>query len=912
MADFIVSPYAISFNSIKSALETYISTKSDVTTTWSDFYTAGAGQTILELDAAIGAFYAFHFIIGRRESYLSVAQNYSSILGAAQSLGYNASRGHNVYLNLIIKPTVTMSLAKWTVIGSYAEYDVVLWEPAIINAGVETTLKCVIGNSSVQAITITSADLQQFVFTSSLVTDDCRLILNSLEVPVSSELKDAVNDNYIMLSNSYGAVDVFYLNDGNYNYVANDVLYLHYIERNSLTFSSLSTGSFALDLADEVTSIEIVEDWCDKEGKEHIRACAGVYHETNNVVRARKDYVKFLLQNNNFLYDANDKDISAGLIALCYLKEENEQTGSLLSTEEKEEYYESITSICPDGVASIFIEDPIKIMLNLSINIWQNADETLPASISDVIESILSGYENKLESTLDLDQIEHDIVDQTGAKIARLDLGATDYDYQTAYKKYDLITTPKILIGTEEEEWTMYCQKINAKSGTQEPDWVNTPNVGDIIIDNNIVWQNTNKYASSSIAQWSANTVYDLYDDISVGYQTPSSSTSATEPLWGSTIIADGNITWNKLKQYYYPLQNRADLTGYALNEYVIMKDNLDAAVYYAQALTHKTDQQEPDWTALSETDEITDNGIIWALKYAGLELETSYSEGALVGVGVDDILYIYCAAMDLTSSEINPLDGTDRIYNEDNELLWYVVETYSNLKEWAPQTEFDLTTYCQGDNSFYQVVNTGGSTTGENINFKDEETNEWLTEVIDNNICWNLDSVTVAGELVNCTGTTWQASTAFSQAQILIIETEADSYVYQASYVNTETTSQNSIVYSACGIAGMTGSIEPSWDTDTVYDNNILWTKTINTGVLSWSALTAMKQGDIIATNSGNYIFTSILGTSSQSNPNWAGISNNIITDNNIVWQKLEDTTSFNLDWNEYLDLTYTYKIVG
>ena len=62
MADFIISPYAISFTNIKNSLQSYIQNKSDVTSTWKDFYTAGAGQTVLELDAAVAAFYAFHFI----------------------------------------------------------------------------------------------------------------------------------------------------------------------------------------------------------------------------------------------------------------------------------------------------------------------------------------------------------------------------------------------------------------------------------------------------------------------------------------------------------------------------------------------------------------------------------------------------------------------------------------------------------------------------------------------------------------------------------------------------------------------------------------------------------------------------------------------------------------------------------
>ena len=65
MADFIISPYAVSFNSIKTCLQQYIQNKANVT--WTDFYTSGAGETLVELNAAVAAFYAFHFIIGRRE-----------------------------------------------------------------------------------------------------------------------------------------------------------------------------------------------------------------------------------------------------------------------------------------------------------------------------------------------------------------------------------------------------------------------------------------------------------------------------------------------------------------------------------------------------------------------------------------------------------------------------------------------------------------------------------------------------------------------------------------------------------------------------------------------------------------------------------------------------------------------------
>ena len=60
MADFIISPYAISFTNIKNSLQSYIQNKSDVTSTWKDFYTAGATiRTVSFLAKVIALFMLF-------------------------------------------------------------------------------------------------------------------------------------------------------------------------------------------------------------------------------------------------------------------------------------------------------------------------------------------------------------------------------------------------------------------------------------------------------------------------------------------------------------------------------------------------------------------------------------------------------------------------------------------------------------------------------------------------------------------------------------------------------------------------------------------------------------------------------------------------------------------------------------
>ena len=109
MAEFIVSPYAISFDSIRNNLQDYISGKPNGEA-WKDFYASGTGETVVEIAAALGAFYAYQFIMGRREAFLSVAQNYSSAVGLAENLGYSVARGENLKLFLNIVPNQTIPL----------------------------------------------------------------------------------------------------------------------------------------------------------------------------------------------------------------------------------------------------------------------------------------------------------------------------------------------------------------------------------------------------------------------------------------------------------------------------------------------------------------------------------------------------------------------------------------------------------------------------------------------------------------------------------------------------------------------------------------------------------------------------------------------------------------------------------
>ena len=898
MADFIISPYAISFTNIKNSLQSYIQNKSDVTSTWKDFYTAGAGQTVLELDAAVAAFYAFHFIIGRRESFLTVAQNYNSVVGGALDKGYNCSRGHNVHIRIQIVPTKTQSLSKWSIVGSYGEYDVVLLEDAILNKGIATTIDCVIGNSSVQSVPIKTTDLQQFVFTAANTTDDVRLILTDREVPFSTELKDAVNDNYIMLTNPYGSVDVFYLNNGNYKYTVADTLNLQFIERNNITFGAISKSTLVIDVASQVDDIILIEDRLDVEDKEHIRLAAPIYHETNNVVRARKDYVKFLKENNALIIDANDKDLNPGLIALTYLKKYDSEAGtSLLTAQEKQDYVKFMMSICPDGVAKAFIEDPVRVVRSLAITLWQKSNENIQATIEDDIDNILDTYRDRLAPVLDLNQIEHDIEQLPGVKIARVDLGASEYENNKKYKLYDVVTVPKILVGTEYQTWTMYCGKIQSKTGDTEPDWATAGSIGDQIQDNNFIWENSNKYTTSINASWNKDGTYELYSDINVGYEVPPKQTLATQPLWGAQLKKDGNVTWNKLKDYGTLLSTRQNNTKYVLNQQVIVEANNQLAVYNAVGVTHKTSSSKPNWNV--NIDEfVVDNAITWKCLYNARRNNYNYLAGDLVAIGKDDKLYVYIALSDGTTGDTEVLDGSAAI--TDGTITWSLQETLTGYTNWATNTEIPIDRYINGDDKYFVSVSVDNTTSGTATFYN----KKWLQDVTDNNIIWKLDTFELQEETINSVGKSWKPCTEYEIQDIIICSSASSTYIYQANFVGETTVIHNNVIYSVVNYAGTTGDKQPVWGDDNVVDNDILWTKTENISEIKWEPSVPKKHGDIITTDQGYYVFSSVLGTSGATDPDWTGIENNQVKDNNITWVRISDSVSMALQWNEYLDL--------
>ena len=602
--NFIINPTQISFDEIRTALETYVASK-PADESWQDFYVSGAGQTIIEIAAALGAFYAYHFIAGRRESFLSVAQNYSSLVGIAENLGYSTSRGDNLQMSINIVPNQTVTLSKWTIIGNYTEYDLVLTEDIILNQGIATNVPVIIGNLMEEVINVTTNQLTQFSFSNPNVTDTFRLLLNRQELPTSTNIADALNDRYVTLTNSFGSMDVFYLQQGQYLYKSGDSLSLQFIERNSLDRSSFSNSNLTIDYASQINESTVIENRTNVESIDSIKIKAPIYHETSMVIRARKDYSKYLQLAHPQIIQANDMDIYPGLIAITYIKND----GTNLSEEEKQYWLDQIEESRPSGVAKAIIQDSVIVNKTLNISLWRAADSNISSTVSDTIDEILSSYENVFEVDLDLNQIEHDIEDLDGIKIARVELASSNWKASTTYDLYDQITV---------DDDTFYVSGFIYKTGQSEPTWPSE--IGETVVDGDIIWELVDEYQQITIDTWEANTAKERFDYIKVqdddirifmvkDYVNKSGSIT---PSWGETYVYDNKLVWEQVSGV------TTEATWEANTIYYI-GDIITTGTYLYKVINYRgvSGTSTPTWTDV-ENGTVTDNNLIWTLLDSG------------------------------------------------------------------------------------------------------------------------------------------------------------------------------------------------------------------------------------------------------------------------------------------------------
>jgi hypothetical protein len=598
-AQFIINLDSISVEQAKDDILEYLATKPDYTT-WKDYYESSQGQTVIELLAGLQASLASKIIMGRRESYLGYAQTRSANVGIAGTLGYSSFRGKNARISINITPTETTTIAKFTVVGSVLDTNLVLIEDAVLSAGVPTTIYCTIGEVKEATTIAPDNSLRIFRFYNADVSDDMRLYIDDVEVTYSTAFSDLIKDKYITITNAFGAVDVSYLNTASPQYGTGSEIKIEYVELKSLDFSA---SDVSLDY-DGVTSTVISDVYTEPEDIESIKINAPIYHETQNTIRGREDYPKLVKALNTDFIDTTGFDFSPAVVHVSYVKSDL----TLLSSTEKQEILDALLSYRPFGVQPATLVEPIR--SNLTVNVTCKLLTTTTDNISEFVTNILAENEKMLGQTLDMDYIENQIEQASYIKTARVSVNAPTWLASTLHGRRDFVSpsTPNNFI---------YQLKNNIRlSGSTEPTW---PEVeGSIITDGDLTWKCIVDDRCSLLA-WEADTNYNEYDIIAPTGQDfkyvvieRTNLSGAIEPTWTTAvgdIIEDNQVIFQCITEQGTP-STWAASTSYKIGD-IVVPTVANGQAYTVVGYKSQTDAVEPTWPTTAG-DTVVDGDVEW------------------------------------------------------------------------------------------------------------------------------------------------------------------------------------------------------------------------------------------------------------------------------------------------------------
>lgn len=489
----IVDETTVSNSQIKIDIRTFIDGKPD-SEKWKDFFDSSTGQTVIELLAGILTFITYNNVTARRETYLAYSKVRSSMLGVSQNLGYSVFRGQCTYLSLTVNPTSSISLSKYDVIGSVKDKDLVIAEDTILVTGIPITINTIVGDRKTEDLVAKSSDLSIFRFTNLNVSVDIKLLLKTpteTVVPFSNKIIELINDKYVAISNVMGSVDVMYLNTDSsaaYKYSTNDTLTLVWVEYSSITFVDsdvkFNYGSFISDSTGDgivVSTANIAG-----ESSSSIKINAPLFNETQFVVRARADYMKIFrllgvipLIDSPFI-STSYRDVSSEVVELTYVKT-NE---TFLDSVENSAILTSLTSYRSMGLQPPTIKDPIKVPMVFDITI--TTSETVTQISADAtVAAIIAPYTKILQGTVDLDQIESDINQNSYVKISRVVAQSNSFVFPSWVGNTAYLEGAHVQPITPNGRY--YVVSVAGTSGSSEPTW--SVNNGDLVVDAGITWK---------------------------------------------------------------------------------------------------------------------------------------------------------------------------------------------------------------------------------------------------------------------------------------------------------------------------------------------------------------------------------------------------------------------------------------
>lgn len=542
MERFIINPQSISPSEIKADLLAYLESKPDFLR-WKDFLASSAGQIIIDYIVGYAAFLIYHITVARREAYLTHAENRSSHIAISQNLSYSTFRGRNPILNITFQAqNQPIIFTKWQEIGEVNETSILVLEDTIINTGDFAVVPCIIGNILEETILVDSNIKKPFRFRNSNVSNDIRLYQNNQELQFADRIKELTNNKHVLISNPFGAVDLYYLNDAEPFYSTGDTFRINYIELQDLEFDLTQV----LIEPTGVANIELGPRYIAPESNEAIKVNAPLYFETQYQIRGRNDFKKIFKTLDPRLIQTNGRDYTPSVVELTYLKD----TLKFYSDAEKLEFKEELESDLPYGSITSQISNPKRVDFAYDIRISLN--RTTTDDIPQALRNILSRYEKQFQIVIDKEEIENRINALPYIKATRVTDRLLTWAPNTFYRRVQF-TVENQDCGEPKFEFLRHIRR----SGTTEPLW--PLEAGQRITDGRVVWEARDDKLCN-LPAWTPNTSYQEGDLVKP--TTPSelifavvgtlNLSSTGDPNWDMTefsLTNDFELVWQAIEE---------------------------------------------------------------------------------------------------------------------------------------------------------------------------------------------------------------------------------------------------------------------------------------------------------------------------------------------------------------------------
>lgn len=539
---------------------------------WRDLSRGSEGSFLIRLLSNVMSTLSYRIVAQSRENYLSTAALTSSNVGIAVNLGYSVFRGSNLKRKIYLKANGNYTIPKFTAIGAYSqEYSILTLEDVDLKEGEVTEINTVVGNLREESFTAGTSDTKVFTLFTSNISEDYILYKDGAEVPTTKVIKELTDDKFLVRTNPYSSVDVIYLNtleNAKYKYGTGTEFTIRYVELADVPITPYTDNMFTYGTLEDVTNIS---SYIPFESVESVKVNAPLDHETQNLIRSKKDYANRIQQIIPSVIEANYIPLTPTYTQITYLKDDctlltgtrlEEGTGAMNSAQLANTEIGEVLGILENenffGTPLPDIVPPRREVADLIIGIALTNKYKSLADISLDIDNILKNfYHTTLALSFNIYELERRIEALPYIKYARVALKIRERETST---NYQLGYITQVNNGGEYYK----AAKVLGYSGDSEPEWQVPVDPGlpidtmCVTKDGSVYWKCFKRLPNLTIEKREPNTQYGIGDFVSVNLYpdymfkcidlvkesgNDNSAPNTSNSIVGDFIV-DGGIVW--------------------------------------------------------------------------------------------------------------------------------------------------------------------------------------------------------------------------------------------------------------------------------------------------------------------------------------------------------------------------------